>query len=110
MLRVIHNLARNAADAMPGGGRFRISTGLDGDDWLVFEFADDGPGIPSEVQSRLFELFATGKKGGTGLGLAIVKKIVDDHHGRIQCDSGPDGTTFRIQLPRHRVQEAEAAA
>jgi len=109
MLRVIHNLARNAADAMPGGGHFRISTWLDGNDWLVFDISDDGPGIPPEVQGRLFELFASGKKGGTGLGLAIVKKIVDDHRGRITCDTGPSGTTFRIRLPRHRVQEAEAA-
>jgi len=117
MLRVIHNLARNAADAMPDGGKFRIQTSLGGDaegGWLVFEIADDGPGIPPEVQGRLFELFATGKKGGTGLGLAIVKKIVDDHRGTIAWESGPSGTTFRIRLPRRRAQtgggEAEAAA
>jgi signal transduction histidine kinase len=110
MLRVIHNLARNAADAMPSGGKFRISTSLDGDAWLVFAMSDDGPGIPPELQGRLFELFSSGKKGGTGLGLAIVKKIVDDHHGQISYDSGPDGTTFRIRLPRQRVQESEAAA
>ena len=47
---------------------------------------------------RLFELFATGKKGGTGLGLAIVKKIVDDHRGTIACETGPHGTTFMIRL------------
>ncbi|MCE9571640.1 MAG: GAF domain-containing sensor histidine kinase [Deltaproteobacteria bacterium] len=110
LMRVIHNLARNAADAMPGGGKFRVTTGLEpdaagslDDGWVVFEIADDGPGIPAEVQSRLFELFATGKKGGTGLGLAIVKKIVDDHGGSITCDSGPAGTTFRIRLPRKRA-------
>jgi signal transduction histidine kinase len=110
MLRVIHNLARNAADAMPSGGRFRIATWLDGTEWLVFEISDDGPGIPPELQGRLFELFASGKKGGTGLGLAIVKKIVDDHHGQISVDSGASGTTFRIRLPRQRVQETEQAA
>jgi nitrogen-specific signal transduction histidine kinase len=76
----------------------------------VFDMSDDGPGIPPELQGRLFELFTSGKKGGTGLGLAIVKKIVDDHHGQITCDSGPTGTTFRIRLPRQRVQETEAAA
>jgi signal transduction histidine kinase len=125
MLRVIHNLARNAADAMPEGGKFRVTTSVEaegaagpapgpapvGDDgWLVFEIADNGPGIPAEVQGRLFELFATGKKGGTGLGLAIVKKIVDDHHGSIAWESGPTGTTFRIRLPRRKVQGAEAEA
>jgi signal transduction histidine kinase len=115
MLRVVHNLARNAADAMPDGGTFRITTSLEGeesseDGWLVFEIADNGPGIPAEVQARLFELFATGKKGGTGLGLAIVKKIVDDHHGTIACETGAGGTTFRIKLPRRRTQGAEAEA
>jgi signal transduction histidine kinase len=113
LMRVIHNLARNAADAMPGGGKFRITTALEpaGDDgWVVFEIADDGPGIPAEVQGRLFELFATGRKGGTGLGLAIVKKIVDDHGGAISCDSGPRGTTFRIRLPRRRaIADVDAA-
>ena len=88
MLRVLHNLARNAADAMPGGGHFWLRTRLEGDK-LVIEAADDGPGIPPSVKARLFELFASGTSGGTGLGLAIVKKIVDDHGGTITCDTGP---------------------
>ena len=101
MLRVIHNLARNAADAMPTGGRFRLATAIQ-DDQLVIEASDTGTGIPAEVQSRLFALFASGKRGGTGLGLAIVKKIVDDHHGTIEWTTGADGTVFRICLPRRR--------
>jgi len=111
MLRVFHNLARNAAEAMPNGGHFKITTSTDGES-LVFEVADDGPGIPDELRGRLFELFASGKKGGTGLGLAIVKKIVDDHKGTIAYESSPSGTTFRIRLPRGRAQSEvpEAAA
>jgi signal transduction histidine kinase len=106
MLRVLHNLARNAADAMPGGGHFWLRTRLEGDK-LVIEAADDGPGIPPSVKSRLFELFASGTSGGTGLGLAIVKKIVDDHGGTITCDTGPSGTTFTIRIPHRATRTGE---
>ncbi|HKE16565.1 MAG TPA: GAF domain-containing protein [Kofleriaceae bacterium] len=102
MLRLVHNLARNAAEAMPGGGQFRITTRAVTDD-LVLEFADSGPGIPLELEGRLFELFASAKPGGTGLGLAICKKIVDEHGGTISCESAPGkGTTFRVRLPLAR--------
>lgn len=101
VLRVIHNLARNAADAMPSGGTFRLATAMQGDS-LVIEASDTGTGIPPEVQGRLFALFASAKRGGTGLGLAIVKKIVDDHGGSIEVTTGDTGTTFRIRLPRGR--------
>jgi signal transduction histidine kinase len=100
MLRVVHNIARNAAQAMPTGGTFRITSRTDSDR-LLFEFADTGGGIPAAMEGRLFELFATsGKKDGTGLGLAIVKKIVDEHQGTIGYASRPGaGTTFTIALP-----------
>ncbi len=101
MLRVLHNLARNAADAMPEGGKLRVATSLEGDR-VVIEASDTGHGIPAEVQRRLFALFASAKRGGTGLGLAIVKKIVDDHGGAIDWSTGPAGTTFRIRLPKVR--------
>jgi signal transduction histidine kinase/putative methionine-R-sulfoxide reductase with GAF domain len=102
MLRLVHNLARNAAEAMQGGGEFRLTTRAVGDD-LVIEFADSGPGIPLELEGRLFELFASAKPGGTGLGLAICKKIVDEHGGDISCESAPGkGTTFRVRLPLAR--------
>ena len=102
MLRVVHNIARNAAQAMPGGGTFRVGTRTEGDQ-LVLEFSDTGGGIPPEMEGRLFELFATaGKKDGSGLGLAIVKKIVDEHRGSISYESRyrpGGGTTFTIKLP-----------
>jgi GAF domain-containing protein/two-component sensor histidine kinase len=104
MLRVLHNLARNAADAMPDGGAFKVATSIEGDQ-LVIEATDTGTGIPPDVQRRLFALFASGKRGGTGLGLAIVRKIVDDHGGTIDWTTGESGTTFRIRLPRNRGGE-----
>jgi len=101
LMRVFHNLTSNAIEAMPEGGRFKVKVDKEGDQ-LVWTVTDNGPGIPAQVRNRLFELFATAKKGGTGLGLAIVKKVVDDHHGTIECDSSPDGTTFVIRIPAGR--------
>ena len=102
-LRVVHNLARNAAQAMQPGGKFTMGISKVGSE-LEFSFTDTGPGIPPEMEGRLFELFATsGKKEGTGLGLAIVKKIVDEHHGTITYKSVPgEGTTFTIRMPAER--------
>ena len=110
LMRVFHNLTSNAIEAMPEGGRLKVKVdresvaSTDGreQDQLVWTVSDNGPGIPAQVRNRLFELFATGKKGGTGLGLAIVKKVVDDHGGTIRCDSSPQGTTFVIRIPAGR--------
>ncbi|MCC6624472.1 MAG: GAF domain-containing protein [Deltaproteobacteria bacterium] len=99
--RAIANLARNAREAMgDGGGTFTVRVTED-EGWATFTFSDTGPGIPPEIERRLFDSFAThGKKGGTGLGLAIVKKIVEDHGGRLSVTSAPgEGTTFSIALP-----------
>lgn len=104
LMRVFHNLTSNAVDAMPEGGHLKVKIDREGDE-LVFAVTDTGPGIPAQMRGRLFELFATGRKGGTGLGLAIVKRVVDDHHGTIRCDTGATGTTFTIRLP---VQRADA--
>jgi signal transduction histidine kinase/putative methionine-R-sulfoxide reductase with GAF domain len=103
LYRVVHNLARNAAEAMPGGGTFRITVAAAGDR-LVMTFADTGRGMPPEMEGHVFEAFATaGKKGGTGLGLAMVRKIVEEHRGEVTYVSAPgQGTTFTISLPLER--------
>jgi len=99
--RLVFNLARNAREAMPGGGVFKIEADDDGD-FVVLRFSDTGHGIPEEIRDRLFQSFVTsGKKDGTGLGLAIVKKIVDQHNGTITFESEKDkGTRFTIRLPK----------
>jgi signal transduction histidine kinase len=100
--RAIHNLARNAIEAMDdrGGGKLRITVDREGET-LIIRVADTGPGLPAEVEERLFRSFVTsGKAGGTGLGLAIVKKIAEDHGGTIEASSGPQGTTFTMRLPQ----------
>jgi signal transduction histidine kinase len=106
LMRAFHNLASNAIDAMPEGGQLRVSIDREGDE-LVWKVRDTGSGIPAQVRGRLFELFATGRKGGTGLGLAIVKRIIDDHRGTIQPETGPAGTTFMIRMPLSRALDGE---
>jgi signal transduction histidine kinase len=109
LYRVVHNLARNAAEAMPQGGTFRLTV-VGQADQLVMSFADTGRGIPPEMEGHLFEAFATaGKQGGTGLGLAMVRKIVEEHRGEITYTTAAGkGTTFVISLPLERPV-AEAA-
>jgi len=108
MLRVVHNLARNAAEAMADrGGKFTITVKREKPSRaLLVTFADNGPGIPKEIEHRLFQSFATsGKKGGTGLGLAIAKKIAEEHKGSIVVHSTRNGATFELRIP----QEPDAA-
>ncbi|MGE0787480.1 MAG: GAF domain-containing protein [Sandaracinaceae bacterium] len=100
--RAVHNLARNAAEAIGDrGGSFEMIVDRADDGALVLSFRDDGPGVPPEIRQSLFDSFIThGKKGGTGLGLAIVRKVVDDHDGTITVASKPGETTFTIVLPQ----------
>ncbi|WP_437315944.1 GAF domain-containing protein [Sorangium sp. So ce385] len=111
MTRLLHNLVRNAVEAMrPRGGTVTIRAYRDGGD-LAISVADTGKGIPKEVQGRLFQSFVTsGKRGGTGLGLAIVKKIVDEHAGTIAVESSDRGAKFTIRLPQESASRSTAPA
>jgi signal transduction histidine kinase len=101
MARAIHNLARNAVEAMADrGGTLSLRAGLEGGN-LVIAVSDTGPGIPKEIEGRLFQSFVTaGKEGGTGLGLAIVKKIAEEHGGVVEVHSSPRGATFEMRIPQ----------
>lgn len=123
--QIAMNLAVNARDAMPHGGRLLIQTRLcpDGppadapgihehDEWVVLEIADTGHGMDDETRSRIFEPFYTTKSNGegTGLGLATVYAIVTEASGAVDVESEPGcGTTFRIWLPAYPVTAPEKA-
>jgi PAS domain S-box-containing protein len=110
------NLVSNGIDAVmmreEPGGRVVVRTREDNGD-LLFEVSDDGCGIDWETKGKIFTTFFTTKGGkGTGLGLLTTRKIVQEHGGRIDVESSPGkGTTFRIRLPRKRLDAlAEAAS
>jgi signal transduction histidine kinase len=95
------NLIDNAAQAMRGQGQLTLRT-CRGDQQVVIEISDTGPGIPEVIQSRVFDPFFTTKPpgAGTGLGLHIAyTSVVHKHRGQIQLVSQPGATTFKVVLP-----------
>jgi two-component system nitrogen regulation sensor histidine kinase GlnL len=66
---------------------------------LELQVIDDGPGVPEEIQDRIFNPLVSGREGGTGLGLSLAQTFVHYHHGVIEFESQPGRTTFRILLP-----------
>ncbi|QDY69040.1 two-component system sensor histidine kinase NtrB [Qingshengfaniella alkalisoli] len=113
LLQVFLNLLKNAAEAADpdNGGTIRIRTfyemslrlrrpdGTGGALPLQVEIIDDGPGLPPDIASDIFDPFVSGRENGTGLGLALVSKIISEHDGWIGVDSVPGRTVFRISLP-----------
>ena len=105
--QVLINLAKNAAESMRGNGTLTLSARkshrqLHGEDTetVILEVGDTGPGIPPNIQDRIFDPFFSTKEDGTGLGLAIAAGIVDKHGGSLEFETEPGkGTTFRIVLP-----------
>jgi two-component system cell cycle sensor histidine kinase/response regulator CckA len=124
--QVIVNLAVNARDAMPDGGKLTVRTGnvsaeecakfaykgMPKADYVLVEVSDTGTGIPSDIIDKIFEPFFTTKDvgKGTGLGLSTVYGIVKQTGGFIYADSEPGRTSFRIFLPRHIPGAEEALA
>jgi two-component system, cell cycle sensor histidine kinase and response regulator CckA len=124
--QVIVNLAVNARDAMPGGGKLELRTsnvtakdcerfhakGMPTADYVLVEVTDSGTGIPAAIVDKIFEpFFSTKEVGkGTGLGLSTVYGIIKQTGGFVYVDSVEGkGTTFRIFLPRHIAGAQDAA-
>ncbi len=114
--RVLINLVRNAVQALRdapargGKGHVRVSARREGEGAAVV-VEDDGPGVPAESRTRIFDPYFTTKTDGTGLGLAIVKKIVVEHGGRIDVEKSAalGGASFVIHLPGSRSPAVAAA-
>jgi len=113
--QVFINLIKNAAEAMESGGNLFIQTrhlpppiggkhaqgkkAFNG--YVEIQFVDDGPGIPEDIQEKLFDPYVSTKEGGhSGLGLSIAYNIINSLHGQIICQRTPNkGTVFKIELP-----------
>lgn len=118
LIQILLNLVKNAAEAVsePGAVQGRpeiqlatayhhgVRIAVPGSNErmhlpLTVMVRDNGPGLPEELRSTLFEPFVTTKRSGQGLGLALVAKLVSNHGGLIECDSRPGRTVFRLSLP-----------
>ena len=106
LIQAVLNIARNAAQAGSKSvafktralrqvtilrHRYRLA--------LELQVVDDGPGVPEEIQDRIFNPLISGREGGTGLGLSLAQTFVQYHQGVIEFESRPGRTTFRILLP-----------
>jgi PAS domain S-box-containing protein len=103
------NLLLNAVQAMPGGGKLRVTTGTR-DDSLYLGITDTGSGMTEEQIRNVFEPFYTTKSQGLGLGMPYAKKIIEQHHGEIKIESYQhQGTTIEVRLPAEYESELTAA-
>jgi len=97
--QAILNIVYNALEAMAEGGKLVIQTEWNADECQI-RITDDGPGIPPEIQDRIFNLYFTTKQQGSGIGLATAFRVVQLHSGTIDFVSEPGrGTTFRLRFP-----------
>ena len=107
--QVIMNFAINAQQAIgEAGGNLLVRT-RKGDDAIIIEIEDDGPGIPMDIRANIFEPFFTTKRAGegTGLGLSVTYGIVKDHGGDLRIEDPPGGgTRFVVSLPLKPVESA----
>ncbi|MDQ3365694.1 MAG: protoglobin domain-containing protein [Myxococcota bacterium] len=97
--QLVLNLVRNALEAVPRDGHVVVELGRD-EQGVRIEVVDDGPGMPPDVQRRIYEPFFSTKEGGTGLGMSIVHSLVMLHGGTIELASSPEGTRFVVRIPR----------
>jgi signal transduction histidine kinase len=115
--QVVSNLLNNAAKYTPEGGRIVLSARRERNEVLI-SVSDNGIGIPSDMLSRIFDLFTQvpdnrdRSRGGLGIGLALVKQLVEMHGGSIAAESGGrgNGSSFRLRLPVVEAAPASSTA
>jgi two-component system, NtrC family, nitrogen regulation sensor histidine kinase GlnL len=115
LIQVLLNIVKNACEAVPtSGGTVTMRTAYQHGTRLavpggnsrvqlplIVSVSDNGDGIPPDVAANLFDPFVTSKTDGSGLGLALVAKVVGDHGGIVEFETGEQGTEFRLRLPMH---------
>lgn len=114
LIQVFLNLVKNAAEASGEEGEITLTTAYRHGVRLALPGSrerlelplevcviDNGPGIPEDIRSCIFDPFVSSKNDGSGLGLALVAKLIGDHGGVIECDEISDKTVFRVLLPTH---------
>jgi PAS domain S-box-containing protein len=106
IVEVLVALVDNALDVVSAPDHVRVlvevagpADGVEAGAFVAIEVADDGPGIPPELQARVFDAFFTTKPKGTGLGLSIVQRIIRNNRGHLRLMSRPGETRFRILVP-----------
>ena len=98
--QVFMNLIQNAMDAIEKNGKISIDVEPENHSKLKIHVVDNGPGIPEQIRSKIFNLYFTTKTKGTGIGLAIVQQIIFEHGGTIKAQSeNQTGTMFQIIIP-----------
>jgi signal transduction histidine kinase len=101
MQQAILNLAINACQAMPDGGRLRLAAAVASGRRIALTCEDTGHGVPPENLDKIFNLYFTTKEGGSGIGLSMVYRTLQLHDGELEVESTPGrGTTFRMLLPQ----------
>jgi two-component system sporulation sensor kinase A/two-component system, sporulation sensor kinase E len=97
--QILLNLLKNAIEALPRGGRITLAAGQEAGVAYV-EVSDDGPGLPAEARSQLFQPFVTSKgAAGTGLGLAVSRRLARALGGELAYVDSEKGTSWRLTLP-----------
>lgn len=114
LIQSILNIVRNAMQAMGDNGNITFRTRTQRQFTigakrhklvLALDIIDDGPGIPADLQEKIFYPMVTGRAEGTGLGLSISQSLVNQHNGLIECSSKPGRTVFTLLLPLEREHD-----
>ena len=110
MQQALLNLAINACQAMPDGGRLRLAAAPASQQRIEITCEDTGHGIPPEHLDQIFNLYFTTKEGGSGIGLSMVYRTVQLHDGELNAVHAGRGTKFRLLLPRRDMSDNGGSA
>ncbi|MCX6124220.1 MAG: ATP-binding protein, partial [Proteobacteria bacterium] len=100
IVRALQNIFQNAVEAMPSSGRIKASSELLPENLCQLTLFNSDSFVPKRIRERIFDIaYTCGKPKGKGLGLAFARQVIEQHHGKIICESKEDGTSFVVLLP-----------